>query len=158
MIVTLEHIWLQHTGSIIMREVATEEEAFAEMRRFLLINSIPSNVTGVKTVEEEEYAGRIIPKHKEVYMPQHGCVKLDGKGFPNPCFGIYDNAYKNVLSELKTSEEYGLSVKKNYRGEVVLDDNGYPMLVNNYYTEGNKWYTPLRIYLQSIHPKKDGDQ
>ena len=45
MIVALEHIWRQSTGSITMAEVETEEDAFAEMRRFLAVNNIPSDLS-----------------------------------------------------------------------------------------------------------------
>ena len=34
-------------GGLLLREVETEQEAFAEMRRYLEVNNIPSNCTEV---------------------------------------------------------------------------------------------------------------
>lgn len=158
MIVALEYMWYQHTGSIMMREVNTEEEAFAEMRHFLRVNNIPSNMTGVYIVEEHEYVGRIVAKHKEVRMCQRGCQSPNGKGFPDPCFGIYYGTDKPRYVKLKSLEEYGLTVKKDYFGNVVMDGNNYPMLVNDYYNDGNKWYTPLLMYLQDLEERKAGGE
>ena len=55
-------------ASFIMREVKTEEEAFAEMRRFLKVNKIISDTTYVAMVPEKKERNRIIPAHKEIGM------------------------------------------------------------------------------------------
>ena len=41
-------------GGLLLREVETEQEAFAEMRRFLEVNNIPSNYTEVQWKEVDE--------------------------------------------------------------------------------------------------------
>lgn len=158
MIVALEYIWLQSTGGIMMAEVKTEEEAFAEMRRFLEVNQIPSDVTSVNMVEEREYAGRTIPCHKEVRMCQYGYIPPMIREFPDPCFGIYYGADKPQYDRLKSIEEYGLTVKKDYYGKIKLDEHGYPVLVNDYYDKGNKWYMPMAAYLKDLEKRKAGEE
>lgn len=156
MIVTLEHMWYQVTGGIMMKEVDTEEEAFAEMRRFLQINNVESDVTAVRIVEEYERFGRIVPKHKEVRMCLCGRPSFDGK-YADPCFGIYYGTDKPKYMRLKTIEEYGLTIKKDYYGNPVIDQNGYQMLIGDYYEKGNKWYMPLSTYLSHISEQKEED-
>ncbi len=159
MIVSLEYVWRQSTGSIIMAEVDTEEEAFAEMRRFLHINNIPSDTTSVEIVEEQEYIGEIIPRHKEVCMRQSGYTPPKCREFPDPCFGIYYGTDKPRRGSLKKDfNEYGLTMKKDYYGKTVTDDNGHPVLVSDYYENGNKWYTLLLAYILDFEKRKAGKE
>lgn len=157
MILALEYIWLQSTGSIMMVEVDNEEEAFFEMRRFLEVNKIPSDVTSVNIVEEHEYIGRIIPRHKEVRMSQRGYIPPVCRKYPDPCFGIYYGSDKPRYESLGTLDEYGLTVKMDaFTNKPVIGDDGYPVLVNDYYKEGNKWYAPLYAYLRDLAERKAG--
>lgn len=156
MIVVLEHIWLQSTGGHMMREVETEEEAFAEMRRFLEVNNIPSDVTIVAMIEECERFGEIVPRHKEVSMRQHGFIPPMVKKYANPCFGIYYGEGRPPHEILGRPEDYGLTIKEDSSGNVVRDENGYPMLVSDWYKDGNKWYMPLLVYLRDLNLRKRG--
>jgi hypothetical protein len=158
LIVSLEHIWLQSTGGYVMREVSTEEEAFAEMRRFLEVNHIPSDVTTVVMVEEQVRPWATIPRHKEVTMRQRGFIPPIIRSYPNPCFGIYYGTDRPKYSTLGTLEEVGLEVKKDGLGNIMRDDDGHPVLVSNWYEKGNKWYMPLKIYLDDLAKRKAGEK
>lgn len=141
-----------------MREVATEEEAFAEMRRFLEVNNIPSDVTSVSFFEERQIGGKQIPPHKTVLMQQCGFIPPKIKSYPNPCFGIYYSPHKPLIETVGTFEENGFAIKRDCFGEVVYDEeSGYPVLVSDLYKEGNTWYTPLMIYLKDLANRKAGD-
>lgn len=158
MIVSLEHIWCQSTGGFVMKEVSTEEEAFAEMRKFLDLNNIPSDVTVVTMVEEGERFGRPLPRHKEVRMCQCGYIPPRIRDYPDPCFGIYYGTDRPKYEKLGSIEECGLTIEKNGLGDVVKDENGYPVLISNWYTKGNKWYIPLKIYLDDLEKRKEDDE
>lgn len=154
---SLEIIWCQSTGSIMIAEVDSEEEAFAEMRRFLKVNKIPSDSTSFSIVAEHEYLGKIIPTYKKVWMFQCGYIVSNStQKFPNPCFGIYYGNDKPRGGTLKRMEDYDLTIKKDYYGKTVVDENGLPVLVNDYYPEGNKWYMPIFVYLQNVWESKKG--
>lgn len=65
MFVAYENVY----GGILLREVNTEEEAYAEMRRFTEVNHISSDVTEIYWVEEKENLHHIrVPRHKKVVM------------------------------------------------------------------------------------------
>lgn len=68
-------------GGIKLREVETEQDAFAEMRRYLEINQIASNYTEVVWREAKEHHWGTHHAHKEVAMCNSG-----GYG---ATFGIY---------------------------------------------------------------------
>lgn len=157
MIVSLEYIWLQSTGGFLMREVNTEEEAFAEMRRFLAVNNIPSDTTGVHWSDEKRCENLGIPMHKRVVMYQSGYTPSHAQGYPDPCFGIYYGTDRPRYEHLGSYEEYGLSVKINtYTGKPVLK-RGEPVLISDYYSDGCEWYTPLARYLEDLKKRTGGD-
>lgn len=159
MIVALEHIWRQSTGSITMAEVETEEDAFAEMRRFLAVNNIPSDTTTVCIVDEHEYLGQIIPRHKEIYMCQRGFIPPMIQEYPNPCFGIYFGADEPRGKKLKHYSEYGIEIKKsNLTGDPVTDSEGHPILIHSgWLNDENKWYMPLYLYLEDLKQRNGGN-
>lgn len=76
-------------GGVKLREVNTEQEAFAEMRRYLEINQIASNYTEIVWREEKEHFWGTHQAHKEVSMKNSG-----GYG---ATFGIYyEGTPKNI--------------------------------------------------------------
>lgn len=110
------------SGKILLCETENEEEAFAEMRRFLEINHISSNITYVKVVESHEYAGRIVPRHKEVYMSLKGCPpynRTENKDIKFVAFGVYcdSDCSKEKLGipeDWRLCEETDLKTNKTY--------------------------------------------
>lgn len=158
MIVSLEYIWCQSTGGFFMKEVQTEEEAFAEMRKFLELNNIPSDVTSVTMIEEGERFGRILPRHKEVRMCQYRHISPYAREYPNPCFGIYYGTDRPEYEKLGSLEECGLKIKRDGLGNVVKDENGHPVLISDWYSNGNRWYMPLKIYLDDLAKRKEDDE
>jgi hypothetical protein len=141
-----------------MKEVSTEEEAFAEMRRFLEVNNIPSDVTVSVMVEERERWLKIVPRHKEIHMCQRGFTPKLVKRYPDPCFSIYYGSDRPEYERLGSLKEHGLKIKRDHLGNVVKDDEGYPMLVSDWYTMGNKWYIPLWIYLDDLAKREAGEE
>lgn len=141
-----------------MKRVATEEEAFAEMRRFLEVNNIPSDVTAVAIVEERERWLKIVPRHKEVYMLQCGYTPKSIQKYPDPCFSIFYDSDRPEYETLCSIEELGLEVKKDYLGNTVFDENGHPVLISDWYHMGQKWYMPLKAYLEDLAAREAGEK
>ena len=71
---------------LLLREIETEAEAFAEMRRFNEVNNINSDETEVRWIEAINHSGKIIPRHKSVVM--------------TTMFGIYYDDSKPPILEL----------------------------------------------------------
>lgn len=152
MIVSLEYIWEQCTYGILMREVETEQEAFAEMRRFLEVNNISSNATETRWRSQSRCKCLGSPRIKEVIMLQSG---VNSK--PSPCFGIYYGTDRPKYDRLGSYKKYGLTMKMNpITGEPFIE-NGEPILVSSAYPNGCKWYIPLVIYLMDLKERIGGD-
>lgn len=132
---TLTLKWVNcQVASYLLREVNTEEEAFAEMRRFLKVNDITSRETIVRMVEESEYLGEIIPAHKE--------VEVEGT-----CFSIYYGSIpRSIHRYLPPFEELDLYVKKEWNGESIIMSK---------YGEC-KWYVPLLLYFDDLKQRQEG--
>lgn len=163
MIVSLEYVIHTYAGygtsaNLLLREVENEEEAFAEMRRFLEINRISSNTTYVKMVESHEYAGRIVPKHKEVYMSLEGCPpynRSENKDIESVAFGIYYGSDRPRHEQLGTIEDWGLCWKKEWpSGEMKLvkDEKHW----SGTYMDSGEWYNCVKRYLDDLAIRKAG--
>lgn len=129
-------------GGILLREVETEFEAFAEMRRFIEINHIGSDVTEVRWVEEKENLHHlIIPKHKKVAMGTKA-VFLKGAGF-----GIYYDEEPTYL-ELGDEAKWGID-----RGLFSLSYH-----FNDTINESVCWYDEVKAYLEDLDKRKAGGE
>ena len=160
MIVALKYISGQPTGGRMMSEVNTEEEAFAEMRRFLEVNNIPSDTTSSVTVEEHEEGGRTIPSHRAVRMYQSGYIPPYRREYPNPVFAIYYGSDRPRYERLGTPEDCGLYIKKDaLTGEPIVE-NGHPVIMQKgrFDDTENKWYIPLLTYINDLEGRRGGDE
>lgn len=161
MIVALEYVSHTHVGyassaNILLREVNTEEEAFAEMRRFLEVNRISSNTTYVEMIESHEYAGRTIPRHKRVGMYLNGCPpynRSENKDVQNVTFGIYYGADRPRYETLGTLDDWGLCEEKDWKtGKIKLVRKGHKITE---ITSG-EWYNCVKRYLDDLAVRKAG--
>jgi hypothetical protein len=129
-------------GGILLKEVDSEEEAFAEMRRYIQINHIRSDYTTVQWKDDKPSTTYgVLPRHKEVFF---GEMAL---------FGIYYSPYKPIHSGLDTREHWG------------VDDEGINRSRSLRYNEEIHqrvcWYDELENYfndlkLRSIDKKEEG--
>lgn len=128
-------------GGLLLREVETEEEAFAEMRRYLEVNRIPSVYTEVKWEEVNENYG-ILTRYKHVAMG--GKTLGDGADF-----GIYYEGQPTHL-ELGSEEKWGIDRDKfTLRYEVS----------HHFKPSENKfvcWYDEVSRYFQDLAERKAG--
>ena len=161
MIVALEYVSHTYVGyassaNILLRKVNSEEEAFAEMRRFLEINRISSNTTYVEMVESHEYAGRIVPRHKEVCMSLNGCPpynRSENKDIKSVAFGIYYGSDRPRYEKLGTIEDWGLCEEKDWKtGEIKLVRKGHRITE---ITSG-EWYNCVKRYIDDLAVRKAG--
>ena len=161
MIVALEyvtHTYVNYASSanILLCEVNSEEEAFAEMRRFLEINRISSNTTNVKMVESHEHVGRIVPRHKEVYMSLNGRPPYDrskNKYIESVTFGIYYGSDRPRYEKLGAIEDWGLCEEKDWKtGEIKLVRKGHRIAE---ITSG-EWYNCVKRYIDDLAVRKAG--
>lgn len=108
---------------ILLCEVPDEDTAFAEMRRFLYVNDIRSNITRVKVVEEHEsYPGKIVPAHKEVLMYARGFENDDKDRYrvTDVGFKLYYNS-RPEREQLGTLEDWGLHREFDHKtGKICL--------------------------------------
>lgn len=128
-------------GGLLLREVETEQEAFAEMRRFLEINNIPSNYTEVQWKEVNENYG-ILARHKHIAM---GCEPGGG----GADFGIYYEGQPAHL-ELGSEEKWGIKreqypSQKNFSYYFKASENKYVC-----------WYDEVAKYFQDLAVRKAG--
>lgn len=157
MIVALEHTTCgsnAYSANILLCEVENEEEAFGEMRRFLQVNNIYSDLTYVKMVEEHEYLGRIIPKHKEVGMYQ-GCSEYDAYKVKAATFGIYYNRHPE-FKQLGIPEDWGLCEERDRQtGEIhLVKDEKHRF---RYFSiESGEWYNCVKRYFNDLATRKAG--
>lgn len=126
-------------GGILLKEVETEEEAFAEMRRYIKVNNIPSNCTEVQWVDVDENRG-IFTRYKKVSM-----VNTIGHGVS---FGIY---YEGQPAHLELGSEE--------KWEIQRDD--WPSRNPSYYYKESEnkfvcWYDEVARYLQDLAERKAG--
>ena len=164
MIVALEYVNHTHadyctSANILLREVNNEEEAFAEMRRFLEINRISSNTTYVEMIEKrEDYPGGIVPRHKEVYMLLEGCPpynRSENKDIKGVAFGIYYGSDRPRHEGLGTIEDWGLCWKKEWpSGEMKLVKDEKHRLGT--YMDSGEWYNCVKRYLDDLAVRKAG--
>lgn len=128
-------------GGLLLREVATEEEAFAEMRRFLEVNNIPSDYTTVKpklVYKDNEF----LTSYKYVGMGS----TLDGY---TVAFGIYFEGQPDNL-ELGSEERWH------------IEREDYPSRMNfsyRYKPSENRfvcWYDEVAEYFRDLAERKAG--
>ena len=142
MIVTLKYVvsspyaaqylrnYVEASVGTLLCEVNNEEEAFAEMRRFLKVNRISSDVTYVKMIEERE----LKPRHKEVSMCLEGCQlynRSENKDIRGVTFGIYYGADRPRYKTLGTLDAGVLC-------------------------EEDEWYNCIKHYLNDLAVRKAG--
>lgn len=126
-------------GGLLLREVETEEEAFAEMRRYLEVNEIPSTYTEVEWKEiDANY--EILARHKRVSM----CCRPSG----GVTFGIY---YDGQPKHLELGSEEKWCIKREQ----------YPFKNFSYYykASANKyvcWYDEVSAYFKDLEARKAG--
>lgn len=160
MIVILENVSCgsgAYATDILLCEVQNEENAFGEMRRFLQINNIDSDVTYVKIVEEKcDCLGRVIPKHKEVGMYK-GYSAYTAYDVTGATFGIYSQPNHPRLRELGAPEDWYLHEKKDR-------DTGETHLVRDeehclrpFHIESGEWYKCVKRYFADLAHRKAGD-
>ena len=128
-------------GGLLLREVETEEEAFAEMRRYLEVNNILSNYTEVYWKEVNENYG-ILARHKHIAMGS----KPGGGGAD---FGIYYEGRPTHL-ELGSEEKWGIKreqypSQKNFSYYFKASENKYVC-----------WYDEVTRYFQDLAERKAG--
>lgn len=140
--------------NILLCEVQNEEEAFGEMRRFLQINNIDSDVTYVETVEEkQDCLGRIIPKHKEVEMYK-GNSEYTAYDVTAAAFSIYSQIPPN-LHELGTLEDWGLCEKRDWETREIHIEKHRISTVG---IESGEWYRCVQKYFADLACRKVGDE
>ena len=123
------------SGGLLLREVETEAEAFAEMRRFNEVNYINSDETEVRWVEaKENYLHKIIPRHKVVVM--------------HTGFGIYYDSLPEFL-ELGTEERWGIK-----RDGLIQFNPSYHF--NHTTHKYVCWYDEVATYLKDLEIRKAG--
>ena len=128
-------------GGLLLREVETEEEAFAEIRRFLEVNKILSVYTEVRWVDpSESYWSKT--RHKRITMGTRsdGCKS----------FGIYYTGYPDHL-ELGSEESCG--IKREY---LPINNHSY-----YYKSSENKyvcWYDEVVEYFKDLAKRKAGEE
>lgn len=164
MIVALEYVSHTYAGyatsaNVLLREVECEEEAFAEMRRFLEVNHISSNTTYVEIVESHEYAGRIIPRHKEVYMSLEGWPpynRSENKDIKSVAFGIYYGSDRPKYEQLGAPEDWGLCEEKDWQtGRMRLVKDKKHRL-SSVVTDSGEWYNCAKRYFDDLAVRKAG--
>ena len=167
MIVALEHIVHTHAGygtsaNLLLREVENEEEAFAEMRRFLEVNHISSNTTYVSMVERREYSEECItPRHKEVSMYLEGCPpynRSENKDIESVAFGIYYGSDRPRYEKLGTIEDWGLCEKRDWQtGEMrLVKDEKHS--INSVVLDSGEWYNCVKRYLDDLSIRRAGGE
>ena len=135
MILTLQHTRERYdnywkTIELLLCEVSTKENAFAEMRRFLEVNDIHSDCTSVSVKEEHIRIGRLIPTHTEVNMWYDGYIDPHDKGYKitGVIFGLWDD-------------------KDRPRYERIDD-----------FDKSEEWLTCVKRYLDDLTARKAGDE
>ena len=122
-------------GGLLLREVETEAEAFAEMRRFNAVNHISSDETEVRWVEaKENYLHKIIPRHKVVVM--------------HTMFGIYYDSAPEFL-ELGSEEQWNIK-----RDGLIQYNPSYHL--NHNTRQYVCWYDEVMTYLKDLEARKAG--
>lgn len=160
MILALENVSCgggAYTTDILLCNVKNEEEAFGEMRRFLQINNIDSDVTYVKMVDEKrDCLGHVIPRHKEVGMYK-GHEEYTAYNVRGVTFGIYAQPNNPRLRELGTLENCGLCKEQDWKtGEVhIVYDEKHRL--STYGIESGEWYNCVQQYLADLARRKAGD-
>lgn len=125
------------SGGLLLREVETEAEAFAEMRRFNEVNHIHSDVTEIRWVEEKENLQHLkIPRHKEVVM-------VTG-------FGIYYDEPPTFL-ELGDESKWGIK-----REGLIPYNPSYHF--NHTINQFVCWYDEVKAYFEDLDKRKAGEE
>lgn len=131
---------------LLLRQVETKEEAFAEMRRFLEVNNIPSDYTSIWTHKYTEvtmgYDGYIDPSDET--------IKVIGV-----TFGLRDDKDRPRHETLGTPEDWGLEEERDWRtGEIrLVEKRSYSML-----TDTAEWYNCAKRYFDDLRVRKGGDE
>lgn len=125
-------------GGLMLREVETEEDAFAEMRRYLEVNKIPSTYTEI-TWQEVDEQHRITARHKRVTM---GCDSDE-----SVTFGIYYEGQPGCL-ELGSEERWG------------IDRDKLPLNNIHYYYKSSQhkhvcWYDEVVAYFRDLAQREE---
>ena len=139
MIVSYEGI----RGGILLREVNTEEEAFAEMRRYLKVNRISSTYTEVYWQKVNENIG-VLTGHKRVAMAR--------KPSGGATFGIYYEGRPTHL-ELGSEEKWG--IKRPTPPFVGFNPDYY---FRGDINENVCWYDEVAAYFDDLEKRKAGGE
>ncbi len=157
MILSLEWAGCQYGSTqsvgVLLSEVATEEEAFGEMRRFLQVNNIPSDTTYVKIIEEHKDFSRIIPRHKRVKMYSSRYDSgLEAGRVKDVAFGIYYGTGRPRYEQLGTLEYWGLQEKEDWQtGQLQLRYEKRSLGDNS-----GEWYNCVKRYFNDLATRKAG--
>lgn len=127
-------------GSILLRTVETEQEAFAEMRRFLEVNKIPSDYTEVRW-QEVNPQKRIFTRYKHVSMV---CSNGGGEDF-----GIY---YEGTPLHLELGPEEKWNIKREQYPSRGSESYYYKASENRYVC----WYDDVAAYFRDLAIRKAG--
>ena len=130
-------------GGVKLREIQTEQEAFAEMRRYLEVNQIASNYTEIAFREEKEHFWGVHQAHKEVAMCNSG-----GYG---ATFGIY---YTGVPRHLEMEDAKKWDVDRESPFTLYNPDFHY-----NPTKKANVcWYDDLVHYFEDLSKRMEASE
>ena len=134
MILTLQHTHGRYdnywtTIELLLCEVSTKEEAFAEMRRFLEVNDIRSDCTSVGVKEEHIRIGRLIPTHTEINMWYDDYIDPHDKGYSitGVIFGLWDDKDRpryERLDDFKDQTEEWFGCAQRYLDDLAARKAG----------------------------------
>lgn len=140
---------------LLLCEVPDEETAFAEMRRFLYINGIDSNITFVKKEEAYDDIHGFIPSHK--------CVKMYAKGLGEDkpenkyrvtgvVFNIYYGSDRPRHERLGLPRDWKLHEEFDQEtGETYLFYDAYKGFSGQLITNASgEWYSCAKRYLADL--------
>lgn len=130
-------------GGIKLREVETEQDAFAEMRRYLEINQIASNYTEIVWREAKEHHWGIHQAHKEVSMCNSG-----GYG---ATFGIYFEGEPRY-QKMESAEEW--DVHRDSPFTLYNPDFSY----NPTKKKNVCWYDDLENYFEDLKKRTEASE
>lgn len=158
MILALERVTESPDLYLLLCEVSSEEEAFAEMRRFLYVNHIFSNLTSVEMVEEGERRFKLVPKHKEVWMVVDKDHKNEfGDKGEGAIFHIYYDSDRPRREVLGSLEEWGLREEFDSKTGNTHLFYDVKCVGGEIITYSGKWYKYIKRYLEDLAMRKAGD-
>lgn len=171
MILAIERVAYSPDLYLQLCEVSSEEEAFAEMRRFLYVNHIFSNITSVELVEGEERWCKFVPRHKEVMMIADEEYENDDEDDDDDDYGdkrhgaifhIYYGSDRPRREKLGSLDEWALQEEidsKTGKTHLVLDVEkwrGAKTETKKAKTISGEWYNYIKRYLRDLEWRRAG--